>query len=320
MNIDIRMVDGQQPYDSVELSKIKDRNLFIDRRKNSNMLLFILAGYKPYLYEAVFSRVKLFSPEGMDVCVISSGLFDKELDRIAKENSWSYLSTMRNCLTLAQNIAILLHPKAEWLFKMDEDIFVTKHSFKTMLDTYCAVHNNDSYNISFVAPLMPLNGYGHVRVLQKLGMTGVYEKMFEKVKYAAISNRMIGYSPEVAKFFWGENGFIPSIDYMDEEFHSQEFKYRACPVRYSIGFILMRRDLWDVMGGWKVPEEGSGMGMDEDQINQFCIMYSFAMIVSENTVVGHFSFGQQNDAMREYYASHKDKFLLRDIHDKTSGQ
>ncbi len=28
------------------------------------------------------------------------------------------------------------------------------------------------------------------------------------------------------------------------------------------------------MGGWHVPDEGAGMGLDEDQINPFSIMYS----------------------------------------------
>ncbi len=286
-----------------------NQNLFIDRCKNHDKLLFVLAGYKPYLYEDVFRRVKLFAPEEMDICIISSGLFDRELDRIARENQWSYLSTKRNCLTLAQNIAVALHPEAHWLFKMDEDIFVTKHCFSTMIDTYLRVYDEDLYNISFAAPLIPINGYGHVRLLKKLGMTTVYEKLFEKVKYAAVSDRKIGTSVEAARFFWGEGGYIPSIDSMDEEFHLQEFQYSVCPVRFNIGFILMHRTIWDFMGGWRVPEEGNAMGMDEDQSNQNAIKYSMAMIISENTVVGHFSFGQQNEGMREYHASHRERFL-----------
>ena len=313
MNIDVSVIDGNKSYDWLKLTGDKRAdNVFINRKKNYDKLLFVLAGYKPYLYEDVFFRVKLFAPKDMDICLISSGLFDGELNRIAKENGWSYLSTVRNCLTMAQNIAVALHPKAQWLYKMDEDIFVTKHCFDTLLETFCKIFQRDTYNISFVAPLIPINGYGHVRILQKLGMVGVYEKLFEKVKYAAVSNRMIGYSPDVAKFFWGEGGYIPSIDYMDEEFNRQDFAYSPCPIRFSIGFMLMHRDIWNLMGGWRVPDEGSGMGLDEDQINQFCIMYSFAMIVSENTVVGHLSFGQQNEVMKEYHASNRNMFSVQE--------
>ncbi|MBQ9364498.1 MAG: hypothetical protein IJT82_01875 [Schwartzia sp.] len=244
----------------------------------------------------------------MDICLLSSGLFDIRLDKIASDNKWSYLATKRNCLPLIQNIAITLHPNAKFIYKMDEDIFLTKHCLPTLIETFKKVAQSDLYNIGFVAPLLPINGYGHVRILQKLGLTGVYEKKFEKVKYAAVSNRMIGTSPDAAKFFWGEDGFIPSIDYMDEEFHKQDFKYGACPINFSIGLILMHRKIWEAMGGWRVPDEGSGMGQDEVQINQFCITYSFAMIISENTVAGHFSFGGQNEAMKEYYENHRKAF------------
>ncbi len=50
---------------------------------------------------------------------------------------------------------------------------------------------------------------------------------------------MIGYSTDAAKFFWGESGYIPSIDIVDEFFHEQALEFKACPVRFSIGFILM---------------------------------------------------------------------------------
>ncbi len=105
----------------------------------------------------------------MNICFLYSRLFDGELNRITKENQWSYLSIRRNRLTLIQNIAVVRHPKAQWLYKMDEEIFVTKHCFQTMLDTYCRVFKDDTYNTSFVAPLTPINGYGHVRFFAEAG-------------------------------------------------------------------------------------------------------------------------------------------------------
>ncbi len=33
------------------------------------------------------------------------------------------------------------------------------------------------------------------------------------------------------------------------------------------------------------------------------------MIVSEKTMVGHLSFGQQNEGMRKYHASHREMFM-----------
>ena len=184
MEIKVEHVDGFHEYDCSGLAADK-KNFFIDRRKNLKKILFVLAGYKPYLYEDVLGRVKIFVPADMEICLISSGLYDERLNTIAADNGWSYVVTGRNCLTMAQNIAIALHPEAEYLFKMDEDIFVTKHCFHKILDTYNRVLESGLYNIGFVAPLIPINGYGHIRVLRKLGMIGMYEKMFEKVKCAA---------------------------------------------------------------------------------------------------------------------------------------
>ena len=281
---------------------------FIDRRKNYNILLVILAGYKPYLYDDVFARVRAFVPANIDVCVLSSGLFDEKLDFIAKSNNWSYLFTARNSLTQIQNIAIILHDKAKFIFKMDEDIFVTRHSFVTVWEGFQKAAQDQKYDVGFAAPLIPLNGYGFVRILEKLGMVGMYEKLFEKVKYMEVANGKIGLSSEAAKFFWGEGGYIPSIDYMDEEFHRDKLTYSVCPIRFNIGFILYHRNLWDFMGGWEVPPDVNGMGTDEEQLITLCVKLSLGMIVVENTVVGHLSFRLQNEAMREYYKTHRDKF------------
>ena len=268
----------------------------------------ILAGYKPYLFEDVFARVKAFTPNQFDICITSSGLFDETLNQIAAENDWSYLSMAQNNIPLAMNAAIMVHDKAEFIYKMDEDIFVTNGCFETLLKTYDYVLHYGHYNVGFVAPLIPINGYGHIRVLEKLGLLETYEKTFERTLYGAQGHRMIEKSPEVAKFFWGEGGFVPSIDRMNAAFQIQKISYSICSIRFSIGLILFNREIWKYMGGWRVVPNKIGLGVDEDQICTFCMAYSFGIIVSENAVVGHLSFGKQNAAMKEYYLAHKDKF------------
>ena len=120
---------------------------------------------------------------------------------------------------------------------------------------------------------------------------------------------MIEKSPEVAKFFWGEGGFVPSIDDMNKNFREQEISYSICSIRFSIGLILFYRGLWEAMGGWQLPPLNSpGLGIDEVQICQYCVTLSLGMVVAENAVVGHLAFRQQNAAMEEYYLAHKEKF------------
>lgn len=306
MHVDIVRIDGRNYNPS---SRQPGTNLFVDRRKNSEFLLMILAGYKSFLYEDVFVRVKAFTPKHFDICIMSSGLFDETLNQIAAENDWSYLSTAENNIPLVQNVAIMLHPQAEFIYKMDEDIFITEGLFDTLMKTANYVQNHGHYNVGFVAPLIPINGYGHIRILEKLGLLEIYEKTFEPVKYGYHPSKMIQTNPKVAKFFWGEGGFVPSIDQMNAAFQTQKMEYSICPVYFSIGFIHFHRNLWKAMNGWELPPLNScGPAVDERQICKFCVLASAAIVVAENAVVGHLSFVGQNSAMKEYYLTHREKF------------
>lgn len=268
-----------------------------------------MAGYKPFLFEDVFARVKAFAPKELDICVTSSGLFDEILNNIAAENNWSYLSMAQNNVPLALNTATTLHERAQFIFKMDEDIFITEGVFDTLLKTYNHVQTRGHYNVGFVAPLIPINSVCHIRLLEKLGLLETYEKLFEKPIYAVHISRMLYSNPEVAKFFWGEGGFVPSIDAMNAAFRIQKLDYSICSVRFSIGFIMFSRNMWKAMGTWQLPPPNSwGPGLDEVQICQFCVLSSLGMIISENAVVGHLSFVDQNAAMKEYFLAHREKF------------
>lgn len=290
----------------------EDEHKFTDRRKNLPVACFILAGYKSFLYEDVFARLDVYMPKNIDVCIVSSGLYSKELEEIAEKRGWSYLSTKRNCVTLAQNVALLKYPKAEYFYKIDEDIFVTENSFEALMETYKKVEESGQHKVGFVAPLIPINGYGHMRLLEKLGLTKYYAEHFEKPRYASDPNAMVEKSAEAARFFWNEHDVFPRIDEINHRLQQEEFSYTACPVRFSIGFILMKRATWEDMGMWQVLPESACMGLDETGLCSYCIVNSKAIIVSENTAVGHLSFGQQNEAMKAYHEEHRELFGVRE--------
>ena len=193
-------------YEKIKEYK-RDRQLYgkctFENRSNNNWrLCIVLAGYKEYLYPVVLSRIAQYAPDDMDVCICSSGLFSDELSRLCKEHDWSYLSTKRNNISMIQNIAIRLHPHAEYIYKLDEDIFVTKDYFNRLHNAYLHACQSQ-YFPGVLAPLIPINGYGHMRILEKLGLLSVFENMFEKPKYAAGSERKIESDPAAARFFWG---------------------------------------------------------------------------------------------------------------------
>lgn len=298
--------------DELQKRRLRGEYTFENRSKNSTKLCVVLAGYKEYLYPAIFGRLKHFAPEDMDVCILTSGLYSPGISKICEQNGWSYLSTKKNQVCLIQNIAIDQHPHADYIFKLDEDIFITEGYFENMLAAYDHAWQGD-YQPGVIAPLIPVNGYGNVRILRKLDLVTEYKRRFEEPKHSNGDMWQVESNFMVARFFWGEGGFVPSIDEMNARFSLEERIERPCPIRFSIGAILYRRELWQTMGYFPVnyfKRYGTGMGQDEVSICQHCCFASRPLMVSENVVVGHLSFARQNAAMKEYYLNHTELFLL----------
>ena len=274
-------------YEIKRKKNLTNNYIFEDRKQDKEKVCFILAGYKSFLYEAVFGRIKKFIPNDIEVCILSSGKYDGKLSIIAKENNWSYLSIKRNNVSLAQNVGINLFKNAKYIYKLDEDIFVTENYFDILFKTFKDCESNGKYRIGFVAPTIPINGFGNYIVLDRFDLLKVYEEKFEKPLHETGPHRMVENNPEVAKFFWGNGGYVPSIDEMNEKMNQDEFCYTDCPIKFSIGAILFEREFWENMRMLTV-SGGAGVGGDEIQICKYCTLQSRAMIISKNAVVRSF--------------------------------
>ncbi|MZU91197.1 hypothetical protein CJP55_04000 [Lactobacillus plantarum] len=299
-------------YQRLKLGKRLTNNFtFENRSTGSDQLIIIIAGYKPFTWDNVMLRIKRFAPKNADVCIASSGKYSERLSKIAKKNNWSYMSTKRNNVSLLQNVVINAFSRAQMIFKVDEDIFITQNTFESMLGTYQHVAKSSDipYVPGFVAPLIPINGYAHVRVVEKLGIKAEFERKFGALRYAAGPDRPIESDVNVAKFFWGVGNYVPSIDEMSAKFAEEQFSYSVCPVRFSIGCIVFKRDFWDEINMFEVGH-GNAMGLDEEQVDAACLIKSKPIIVDENTVVGHLSFGIQNNVMKEFYLNHVANFSI----------
>ena len=165
-----RMVDKSRRYTS--------HYRFIDRSSGNENLLIIVAGYQQYLWEKVFDRISEYSDYDLDICVVVPGKDDNELKQICEGNNWSYLCTKENKLALAQNMAIKLHPSAEWIYKLDEDMFIGRGYFQGLKETYRKADVDGRYRVGVVSPLINVNGACYRWYLEKKGLVEEYEEKF----------------------------------------------------------------------------------------------------------------------------------------------
>lgn len=290
---------------------------FVDRSKGSDRLCIVIAGYKPTLWDDVFDRLAAFVPDDVDVCILTSGLVSNELKDLAGAHGWSYLSTSFNHLSLVQNTAIELHPKAKWIYKIDEDMFLTEGFFETLADTYDRLVRDSPYLPAFVAPLTNISCYGHLRLLDKVGLTDDFRATgLTDMKYGdgIHHNKAVIEDPRVARYLWGETQpALRDIDALSERFAKDGFSYSICPVRYSIGAILFSRETWEDFGHFPTHyiHGPHGLGDDEEHICEYACLSGRVMAVSENILVGHLGYGgAQTKSMLEYYQEHPAQFAL----------
>lgn len=297
---------ASETMDTFGALRFTRRYSFDGRSRGSERMVLVIAGYKPALWDAVFARLERFAPKDADVCVATAGKSVDRLREMCRERGWSYLSTRRNNVSLVQNVAIRLHPSARWIYKMDEDIFLTEGVFGRMMSAYLSAPQKLRAEVGFVSPLIPVNGYGHVRLLLRLGLESAWESRFGRLMYTdgLTDHTSILSNPSAARFMWGETEpGLRGIDALNALVSRDEGRMSACPYRYSIGFVLFERAMWEKMECFYVPVAGTGLGLDEEQLCQYCMLHAKAMVVAEDAVVGHFSYGPQTASMLDYMKS-----------------
>jgi hypothetical protein len=266
---------------------------FENRSKDSKHLVIVLVGYKPDLWPVTLGRIARFAPPEYDICLMSSGKRVEKLDQLAESMGWSYLSTVLNEVSHIQNLSIERHPNAQYIFKLDEDMFIGKNFFEDLLAGHLRVLEQGLHKPGFTAPIINVNGYGYIEFLKELGLTSEYRKRFGEVRQAAekIPAQTDG---DAALWLWRHS--MP-FDETARRFSEKEFCYSTCPHRFSIGAILFERDFWSRMGGLAVSKTPGWLGHDEEHICKYCMNSSEVIVVVHNVFAGHYAFGPQNLTM-----------------------
>jgi len=297
----------EAPWTSKLPYELRDQYMFCDRQKGYQKLCIVLAGYKPQLWDSIFERIRKFLPGRIDVCVMTSGIRSHSLMDLCEKYGWSYLSTRQNKLTRIQNLAIYLHPHAQHIYKLDEDVFITEGYFDLLYQTYQQAENEIPYEIAFAAPLIPVNGYGYVRILRKCNLQKDWEERFGAAIYTDGKHHHSAILEQgaAARYMWGETQpVLRDLDRLSALFAAEPPSYTLCPIRFSIGAILFSRQAWLEWGLFPV-DWTNGIGLDEEHLAHVCMFHGKAAVISENALAGHLAFGPQEQEMLSYFKERK---------------
>jgi hypothetical protein len=271
----------------------KGVHAFTDRSEGCEQLLIVLAGYKPYLWPYTLARVEHFVPADVDVCIVSPGVAPEVLGELAGRRGWSWLSTRKNSLCLAQNIAIARHPHARYIHKLDEDVFIGAGHLERLLRGYRRVAAEGRYAPGFAAPILNVNGFSFRLFLDALGLTEDYRLRFGGLLQACMD---VPAQADANAAFWLWQRSVP-FDEIVARFAERPWGYTPVPHRFSIGAYVMERRLWEDFGGFAA-HPYRDIGRDESQLCKECTDRSRVPVVVHDVFAGHWSFGPQEAAMR----------------------
>lgn len=286
------------------LNKCELSYYFLNRSKGRKSLCYVLAGYEQTLWDTTLARIEAFQSEEFDYCIVSSGKYDSYLDELAARNQWSYLYTEQNQVCFIQNLVVSLHPDAEYIIKMDEDIFIGKDFFTKMLNGFQRAEAEGEYRIGFAAPVIPLNCSGYVSYLDAIGGKEDYEQKFGRAYRSRFS--AVFSIAETAEYLWDT---MDTFDDMADRF-AQNSEYKICDCYFNIGCIMFTRNRWLMMGKWPENPDETGMGIDEGYIYRDNCEKDMSIYEIQGALAGHLAFGHQKQRMLKYYQEHMDKFRI----------
>jgi len=280
------------------------RHKFQERSRGSTGLALLVAGYKPHLWPMVFPRFRRFLPTDWDVCIVVPGKKDPVLAAIAEQYGWSLLETGANKLGLAQNHAIRLHPQAEILCKLDEDIFIAPGFLEGLLEALEKTESEKIHRPGFVAPVLNVNGFTSRLFLEALGKLEAFEARFGVLPSGCVDTPVWS-NPDAAAFLWE---LLTPFDEIAARFAAAPFETSICHHRFSIGALLLRREVWESMGGFSVAGPGV-LGAEEGDLCTWCVEHSRAMLIACRVLAGHAGFQPQMGRLAPILAGRTDLLL-----------
>jgi hypothetical protein len=324
MNIVRRIYLREQQHYNFYIKKYK----FLDERKHSgNVTVVLLAGAHDYAWRVVFRRLYEYSGD-LDVIVINPGGLKGELCmKLSKDYGWSYFESFPNNITAAENFVLKNIVVSDKIIKMDDDVLITKNTFKNILRAY-NILKEEGIELGFLAPVLNVNNVSYYYFLKTLNLIEEYAKLFEKPHiYKHWSGQKIWYDARAAVWIWEHS--IP-LNTVAEIFEKVNKDYWVpIPVRFSISLILFEKDfiLKNTYGlvspSPRIAFEDSRNGRsyekaymipytDEISFNYYSDVLKRARVLILDSFAGHLAYGPQKEFVKKWFLANE-KRLLEDL-------
>jgi hypothetical protein len=208
-----------------------------------------------------------------------------------------------------RSIAKLLESEAlapyDLICKVDDDAFpIAKGWLDEMLVCWNEEVNKDGRPLAYVTPLINNNCWGFPQTLDAMGIRGDFHEEAAREHYAGPpSDRRVLPAAEISD---GGHGSIWGYPYMARWLHEHttlkpddfiSATRGLTPVevpgaeRYSIGCILLRRELWQ-----QIDDGGSD---DEHMLHQYCNQTNHRIVCTRSVPFVHFAYFTQREENRD---------------------
>jgi hypothetical protein len=288
-----------------------DRFHFEDRRPASTAtLVCLLAGrnreMQPFVLPPFATATKDFY-----VCVVTPGFYDDGLSAVCAARGWSYLAIRTRDFGLAQNICYRLHPDAEEIVKINDDIFVPPGTVAALVERLRKFKRDGIFNPGLVAPLITSDGVCYRHLLEALGLLGDFERTFGTARVAA-SGLTIDTNRLAALWLWER---IAPVARTAEIMASRPEHVLYAPVSFSAGMIAFERSFWEESGYFPVYRRRLMVGRDKPDMegDYLCARaqaLSRPVLISSQILAGRFASDLQSATTAELLRSRPELFKV----------
>ncbi len=270
--------------------------VFENRSRSCDNLILIFIEANSNNWNITLSKIKEgidISKEQFDVCicVFNSNEYNcnlKRLKEIAHENSWSILFTYEKQESIALETAINLHPVANWIYKIDDNILVPSNYFEQLKLAY--KHSVEAMPIypGFLLPCVDVSTTGSISFLKAINQWNLFVNQFDKNGFYLKENNcpflLEPFLKDKKIISWIDERTTPFEEVANIVFNNNHDELLWTPFKVSTEAILFERAFAEGVKKFNVGTIGS-FYLNDDQLNGYCMANNLGIYIDESLLV-----------------------------------